>query len=138
VRIREAVTRHFGVWREADAGTDKVFDALLGKNTDATVVERHYRPTHAIGHLRFLECGALDASGQPIQDLVPWSDVYFPYDPALADRKELATVPNARRPDLMVNEIAETYTYGSDGRITVVIENRSRGYARTFSLGALR
>jgi molecular chaperone DnaK (HSP70) len=138
VIIREAVTRHFGVWREADSGVDKVFDPLLDKDASApAVVRRSYRPTHAVGHLRFLECGALDATGQPVQDLVPWADVYFPYDPALADRAELATVPNERRPELMANEIAETYTYAADGTISVRIENLSRGYARTYALGAL-
>jgi molecular chaperone DnaK (HSP70) len=139
VIIREAITRHFGVWREADDGTDKIFDPLIGKNTDMpVVVHRRYRPTHTIGHLRFLECGALDDAGQPVQDLVPWTDVYFPYDPALAESPELASLPNARRPELMANEIAETYTYATDGTISVHIENVSRGYGRTFSLGALR
>ncbi|MEJ7602199.1 MAG: Hsp70 family protein [Kofleriaceae bacterium] len=134
VMIREAITRHFGVWREADNGFDKVFDPLIGKNSDAHVVRRRYRPAHPIGHLRFIECGALDDAGQPTQDLVPWADVYFPYDPALADRTELAQVPNTRRPELMTNEIAETYTYGSDGTISVVIENLSRGYSRSYSI----
>lgn len=141
VRIREAITRHFGVWREGEAGDDKVFDPLLGQDTAGEpplTVRRRYRPTHAVGHLRFLECGALDGEGQPVQDLVPWADVYFPYDPALADRSELAALPNHRRPELMANEIAETYTYATDGTISVHIENLSRGYARTFALGALR
>ena len=141
VQIHEALTRHFGVWREAAAGADKVFDPLLGKNTagDAPiVVRRRYRPAHAVGHLRFLECGGLDAGGQPVQDLVPWRDVYFPYDPALADRGDLAGVRADRRPELMANEIAETYTCARDGSISVVIENTSRGYARTYELGALR
>jgi hypothetical protein len=137
--IREALTRHFGVWREADAGADKVFDPLIGKNTEGPItVQRRYRPTHAVGHLRFLECGALDADGQPVQDLVPWRDVYFPYDPALADRGDLAKVVNERRPDLMANEIAETYRCAPDGTISVVIENMSRGYSRSYDLGALR
>jgi len=138
VMIREAITRHFGVWREADNGVDKIFDPLIGKNTEAHVVRRRYRPAHQVGHLRFVECGALDDAGQPIQDLVPWADVYFPYDPALADRSELATVSSERRPDLMANEIAETYTYQPDGTISVVIENLSRGYARTYSLRSLQ
>jgi molecular chaperone HscA len=145
VMIREAITRHFGVWREAEAGADKIFDPLLGKDSAApTVVRRRYRPTHAVGHLRFLECGALDGAGQPVQDLVPWADVYFPYDPALADRgdlgalRELSVARNERRTDLLANEIAETYTYAPDGTISVVIENLSRGYARSFALGALR
>jgi len=139
VIVREAITRHFGVWREADDGVDKVFDSLLGKNSDVPVtIRRSYRPTHAVGHLRFLECGALDAAGQPVQDLVPCADVYFPYDPALADAVELDAIPNDRRPELMANEIAETYTYAPDGTISVRIENLSRGYGRTFTLGALR
>lgn len=137
VMIREAVTRHFGVWREGDGGADKVFDALLGKNTAGpVVVSRRYRPIHPIGHLRFLECGALDHSGQPVQDLVPYADIYFPYDPALANASELSKLPNTRRPELLTNEIAETYTYGSDGTISIRIENVSAGYARSYALGA--
>jgi len=141
VMIREAVTRHFGVWREADSGTDKVFDSLLGKHAAApTVVERRYRPTHPVGHLRFVECGALDAAGQPVQDLVPWVDIYFPYDPALANRRadDFVKVDNRRRSDLMTNEIAETYTYAPDGTISVVIQNVTQGYSRNYSLGVLR
>jgi hypothetical protein len=91
-----------------------------------------------VGHLRFLECGALDGAGQPVQDLVPWRDVYFPYDPALADRSDLVELANERRSDLMAYEIAETYTVARDGTISVVIENTSRGYARSYELGALR
>ena len=45
---------------------------------------------------------------------------------------------NERRLELMANEIAETYTCGRDGTISVVIENTSRGYARSYELGALR
>lgn len=141
VMIREAVTRHFGVWREGESGVDKVFDPLLGKHASApAVVERRYRPTHPIGHLRFVECGALDAAGQPVQDLVPWGDIYFPYDPALANRgaADFASVDNRRRAELMTNEIAETYTYASDGTISVVIRNISQGYSRNYSLGVLR
>jgi molecular chaperone DnaK (HSP70) len=136
--VREAATRHFGVWREADSGSDKIFDPLIGKSADVPlVVERRYHPRHAVGHLRFLECGALDAHGQPLQDLVPWTDIYFPYDPELAERTELSRVPHEQRPDLLDLEIAETYTYTPDGRITVRIDNVSRGYGRTYDLGAL-
>lgn len=139
VMIREAVTRHFGVWREAESGADKVFDSLIDKDAPApTTIERRYHPTHAVGHLRFYECGAVDQAGQPVQDLVPWTDIYFPYDPKLADRGELAQVAPERRPDLMDLEIAETYTYAPDGTIKVRIENVSRGYGRTYELGALR
>ena len=142
VRVRESVTRHFGVWREGAAGADKVFDRLIDKGAAADgplVVERRYRPTHSVGHLRFLECGTVDEDGQPVDDLVPAADVYFPYDPRLADREdreELARAPVERRPDLASEEIAETYTYAPDGTIEVCIENLSSGYARRFALGA--
>jgi molecular chaperone DnaK len=141
VRVREAVTRHFGVWREAEGGADKVFDRLIDKDTAAEgplVVRRQYRPTHSVGHLCFLECGTLDDAGQPVDDLVPAADVYFPYDPRLADRDELARSPVERRPELLAEEIAETYTYAPDGTIEVCIENLSHGYARRFALGAPR
>lgn len=137
VMIREAATRHFGVWREAQGGADKIFDPLIGKAAEApVVVERRYHPTHAVGHLRFLECGALDAKGQPVHDLVPWKDIYFPYDPALPDA-DLPAYAHERRPDLANVVIAERYTYKQDGTISVHIENVSRGYSRRYDLGAL-
>jgi len=137
VMVREAATRHFGVWREARGGADKIFDPLIGKATEApVVVERRYHPTHAVGHLRFLECGALDARGQPVHDLVPWSDIYFPYDPALPEAA-LPQHAHERRPDLADDVIAERYTYRPDGTISVEIENLSRGYKRDYQLGAL-
>jgi molecular chaperone DnaK (HSP70) len=136
--VREAATRHFGVWRESAHGADKIFDRLIAKDSGAGTIERRYRPTHTVGHLQFVECGALDADGQPVQDLVPFRDVYFPYTAELAERDDLAAVAIERRASVQPDEIAETYTYASDGSISVRIENRSRGYMRTFELGALR
>ena len=135
VMVREAVTRHFGVWREGQGGADKVFDPLIGKDTAAGVVERRYRPAHTVGHLHFVECGGLDARGQPVQDLVPCGEIVFPYVGDLADA-DAARAPVVRAE--LRDEIAETYTYAADGTISVRIENLSRGYARTFELGALR
>ena len=143
VFVREAVTRHFGVWREAEAGYHKVFDRILSKGTlpgdgAPIVIQRVYRPTHDIGILRFLECTALTADGQPAGDITPWTRVLFPYDPALADRDDLAGVPVRGSDALGGEEIAETYTYDRDGTVTVDIENRTRGYKRHFLLGSLR
>ncbi len=138
VMVREATTRHFGVWREGQGGADKIFDRLIAKDADAGTIERRYRPAHTIGHLQFLECGALDAAGQPVQDLVPFTDIYFPYTAELAAQPDLAAHAVERRPVTSPDEIAEIYTYGTDGTISVRIENRSRGYTRTFELGALR
>lgn len=138
--VREAVTRHFGVWREGDAGRDKVFDPILRKGAlpdgDAFVIERSYRPQHAVGHLRFLECSELSDGGQPCGDLTPWGDIYFPYDPALRGVRDLAAAAAERRPELWEEEIVERYRYGADGTVTVAIENRTRGYAQNFVLGA--
>ena len=143
VFIREAVTRFFGVWREADAGRDKVFDAILSKETlpsagAPVVVQRRYRPSHRIGHLRFLECTALTDEGQPAGDLTPWEEVRFPYDPDLAEAPELSRLPIERTPIELDEEIVETYTHAPDGTIEVAIENRTHGYRRAYALGALR
>ncbi len=138
VMVREATTRHFGVWREGESGADKIFDRLIAKDAGAGTVVRRYRPTHTVGHLRFIECGKLDRAGQPVQDLVPLADVYFPYTAELADREDLADLPAERRALPAADEIAETYTYSDTGAISVRIENRSRGYTRTYDLGALR
>ena len=53
-------------------------------------------------------------------------------------RRRQRNHPPYRRPELMANVIAETYTYAPDGTISVQIANLTRGYARTFELGALR
>lgn len=57
---------------------------------------------------------------------------------AFDDRDQLAPLAHERRPDLQHLEIADRYTYAPDGTIEVHIENVSRGYARTYELGALR
>ncbi len=33
VFVREAITRHFGVWREGEDGREKIFDPILDKGT---------------------------------------------------------------------------------------------------------
>jgi hypothetical protein len=141
--VREAVTRRFGVWREADAGRDKVFDPILDPDLHVhqggagpIVVRRVYRPQHTIGHLRFLECGGLGEGGQPARDLTPCGEVRFPYDPSLVGR-DLARLAVERTGALGGEEIAETYTYRPSGTIAVEIANLTRGYAQRFELGAL-
>jgi hypothetical protein len=136
--VREAVTRHFGVWRESDGGRDKVFDPIFAKNAriDAPLwAERRYRPAHAVGRLRFLECSGLDSEGCPAGDLVPWGEVLFPYDPALEASETLSSSTDNRRPDLLSEEIVEQYRYMPDGRVEVEIENAARGYRRRYVVG---
>jgi molecular chaperone DnaK (HSP70) len=137
--VREAVTRHFGVWREGEAGRNKVFDPIISKGLmpegDGLSVERRYRPVHAVGHLRFLECSEIDASGQPRGDMTPWGDILFPYDAALAERSDLSSIPMDQRLAGGEVEIVERYGYGRDGVIRVSIENATRGYSRRYVLG---
>lgn len=137
--VREAVTRHFGVWREGEAGRAKIFDPIIHKGelpeNGSLHIERRYWPVHAVGHLRFLECSELDSHGQPRGDMTPWGDILFPYDPALAEQRDLANIPIDRRIDGSPVEIVERYGYGTDGTISISIENATRGYSRTMQLG---
>jgi molecular chaperone DnaK (HSP70) len=139
VLVREAVTRHFGVWREGEAGRDKIFDPILYKGAlpegPIVEIERAYRPVHAVGRLRFLECTELGSDGQPHGDLTPWCDILFPYEPALAERGDLGAVPPEQRLSEPGQEIIERYRYGRDGSISIAIENRTRGYSRRYVLG---
>ncbi len=142
VGVTETVSRSFGVWRENAGGRDKVFDQIfqrqiqLDPQTGEARVVRAYRPVHNIGHLRYLECGALGYGGEPRGDIRLLKDVYFPYDPGLSNRKGLSRVPITERPELADQEVVEIYVYGRDGIIRVEIENRSGGYCRKYTLGA--
>ncbi len=137
--VREAVTRHFGVWREGEAGRNKIFDPIIKKGLlpdgGSLSVERRYRPVHAVGHLRFLECSDIDDTGQPRGDMTPWGDILFPYDPSLAERSDLGAVPRDQRLAGGEVEIVERYGYGRDGAIWISIENATRGYSRRYVLG---
>ena len=137
--VREAITRHFGVWREGEGGRAKIFDPILLKDTaapeqDSIKIQRSYRPAHRVGHLRFLECTDIDDRGQPSGDLTPWGDLYFPYDPALVDSHELDQLAAARCEGLTGEEIVETYEYGADGGVTISIENKTHGYRRRYTV----
>jgi hypothetical protein len=139
ISIREAVTRHFGLWREGEQGREKVFDPIFRKDrlVEAAArrqeVVRAYRPVHNVGHLRYLECSALGEAGEPQGDLFVWEDVYFPYDPRLEQEPDLTRIPLEKRPDLAGQEIREIYSYDPRGIINVQFENCTAGYRRNFT-----
>lgn len=141
VFVREAPTRHFGVWREGESGHDKVFDAIFVKDAEAhdrpLVARRLYRPRHSIGELSFMECARLSGDGQPAGDVTPWRRVRFAYAPELAAAEDLARRPVERRDDLDT-EVTETYVYAPDGTITIDIQTRPQGHAVHLALGSLR
>jgi molecular chaperone DnaK (HSP70) len=126
--LRERLARHFGVIRLAEGGLREVFDLIFpagmtlppaGAPPHEVVTE--YAPRHNIGHLRYLECADLDATGRPAQGLRPWSELFFPYDPALPMGDPCQTRLIVPREDLAYDRIRETYQCDSDGIITVRI-----------------
>jgi len=140
IYVREAVTRHFGVWREGDGGREKVFDPIFTKgalsDSGEHVVERRYSPVHAVGHLRFLECSELGDRGEPAGDLMPWCDLFIPYVPELAEQTDLPALATVRRLPEGSEHVIERYAYERDGRVRVAVENLSRNYRREFVLGS--
>ncbi|MBN2034686.1 MAG: Hsp70 family protein [Deltaproteobacteria bacterium] len=138
ITVQEAVSRHFGIWRER--GQDKVFDPIFSKdrqvdpNTGSLKVSRIYHPMHNVGLLRYMECSSLGKDGEPEGDIALWKDTYFPYDPTLRNRRDLSKVPVRVCPELSSQEIIETYEYDEQGSVRVEIENRTFGYRKLFTL----
>ena len=139
INVRESVSRHFGIWRERDK--DKIFDPIFLKDrqvdsdTGRLKVIRTYNPVHNIGLLRYLECSSLGRAEEPEGDIALWQDVYFPYDPKLRNRKDLAKVSIERLPAPSSQEVTEVYEYNEQGMIQVEIENKTAGYKKLFTLG---
>jgi molecular chaperone DnaK len=136
--LSERFSRHFGVFREADAGTDVVFDPIVFK--DATlpadgrtllVVRRMYRAAHNIGHFRFVECSRL-VDGRPDGDVTPYEPVLFPFDPALYDRDDLGRQPVGRWND--GPDVEERYVVAPSGAVEVTLTTHPAGFERTFRL----
>jgi len=140
--LRDKFTRHFGVWREADAGRTVVFDPLFSKGTQLPTVgepplvqSRQYAPVHNIGHFRYLECSRLTNEGCPAGDITVWDDIHFPFDPALRKNSDLSRVPVTRLEQGLGRQVEESYSCDSDGTVKVTIANLSEGYSRSYRLG---
>jgi molecular chaperone DnaK (HSP70) len=139
IKVRESVSRHFGIWRER--GKDKIFDPIFLKDrqvdsdTGRVRVTRTYQPVHNIGVLRYLECSSLGKAEEPEGDIALWQDVYFPYDPKLRDKKDLPKLSIDKHAGVSSEEVTEAYEYNEEGIIQVEIENKTSGYKRLFTLG---
>ena len=140
--LRDRFTRHFGVWREADAGRSVVFDSLFSKGTplpgpgEPPLVEsRQYLPVHNIGHFRYLECQHLTDEGRPTGDITVWDDIRFAFDPALRNISDLSRVPVARMDQGVGCQAEESYSCDAGGTVKVTIANLSEGYSRSYQLG---
>jgi molecular chaperone DnaK len=139
--LREVFTRHFGVWREAEAGrtivVDPIFPAgtrLPAKDEPPASVVRQYSPAHNIGHFRYLESTEVLANGQPAGDIAVWDEILFPFDPALRDAA-LENVAVERCGVAAGQRIQESYTCDAAGSVTVSIANLTAGYSRQYRLG---
>jgi len=136
--LSEHFSRHFGVFREAHAGADVVFDPIVPKDASLPadghsplIVKRTYRAAHNIGHFRFVECSRL-VNGRPDGDVTPYDPVYFPFDPALADRQDLGRQPVGRWND--GPDVEERYVVAPSGAVEVTLTTRPAGLERTFRL----
>ena len=138
-KLQDRFHRHFGVWRESEAGTRVVFDPIFSKGTllpargKSLKVTRRYEPAHNIGHFRFLECSHLDGSQEPRGDIVAWDQVFFPFDPQLAGR-ELDEVPVQSWSGPQGEMIEEQYRCDARGMIEVLISNEATGMIRRFAI----
>jgi molecular chaperone DnaK len=140
--LRDKFTRHFGVWREAEAGRSIVFDPLFTKGTplpgpsDPPLLNsRRYYPVHNIGHFRYLECTHLTDDGRPAGDITIWDDIRFPFDPSLRDNATLDQVSVGYLTNGHRCEAEESYACDRSGAVTVTIANLPEGYNRSYRLG---
>jgi len=136
--LSERFSRHFGVFREAEAGTGVVFDPIVPKDAplpaDAhspLVVRRSYRAAHNIGCFRFVECSRM-VDGRPDGDVMPYDPVYFPFDPALYDRPDLGRHAVGRWTD--GPDVEERYEIAPGGAVQVTLTTQPAGFRRTFRL----
>jgi molecular chaperone DnaK len=136
--LSERFSRHFGVFREAEAGADVVFDPIVCKDSSLPadgrsplVVRRTYRAAHNIGHFRFVECSRL-VDGRPDGDVTPYDPVLFPFDPALYDRKDLGPQQVGRWTD--GPDVEERYVVAPSGAVEVTLTTHPAGFKRTFRL----
>ncbi|MBX9640962.1 MAG: Hsp70 family protein [Mycobacteriaceae bacterium] len=136
--LSERFSRHFGVFREAHAGADVVFDPIVPKDAalpadgrTPLVVSRKYQAAHNIGHFRFVECSRV-VDGRPDGDVTPYDPVLFPFDPSLSDRDDLGGQPVGRWQD--GPDVEEIYTVAPTGAVEVTLTTQPTGIQRTFRL----
>ncbi len=137
--LSDRLTRHFGVFREADAGEEVVFDPIFPKGlpvpaaaqAPATAVRR-YRAAHDVGYFRFVECSRI-VEGRPDGDVTPGEAIRFPFLPAL--RGQPLDEDTVRRLAEAGPEVEEVYSLTAGGAVEVTIRVPSDGFERTWRLG---
>jgi molecular chaperone DnaK (HSP70) len=132
--------RTFGVFREAADGQEITFDPIFTRDTELPggsgplTRTRTYRAAHNVGHFRFFESTAVEEDGKPRGDMALFGDVFFPFDPRLAETGDLARIAVERKSE--GPRIVERYSLHDSGIVDVLIRNVDTGYERAFRLGA--
>jgi len=137
--LADRLTRHFGVFREAETGEEVVFDPIFPKDlplpgaggAPLTAVRR-YRAAHDVGHFRFVECSRL-VEGRPDGDVTPWHDVKFPFLRRCGGHPLDGTA--VRRLAAAGPEVEEVYSCTDGGAVEVTIRVPADGFSTTFRLG---
>jgi molecular chaperone DnaK len=136
--LTERLTRHFGVFREAERGGNVTFDLIFPEGTPLPKAgeppisaSRRYAAVHNLGHLRYLECSRV-TDGRPDGDVTPWEEILFPYEAALRDRPDIDGIRVVRTEN--GPEIEETYVCGPEGAVTVTVTVLGDGFRRTYTL----
>jgi molecular chaperone DnaK (HSP70) len=139
-QLVDRAARTFAVFREADDGREIILDPIFAREdvlpneAEPSVSTRSYRAAHNIGHYRFFECSAVDEGGKPRGDMALCRDVLFPFDPELAGRPDLDSIPVERR-EGGGPRIVEHYSLDHNGIVHVRIENADNGYERAYQIG---
>jgi molecular chaperone DnaK (HSP70) len=135
LKLRDRLSRHLGVFREADEGRAVAFDALLGRDTPlgGPPLVRTYRAAHNVGHFRFVECSYVE-DGLPRGHITPIVEALFPFDPTLRGRAlDSVAVERLERAGPLVEE---RYSVDDRGVVEVVIRDLDTGFEKSWRLGA--
>jgi molecular chaperone DnaK (HSP70) len=137
--LRERLSRHLGVFREAESGRRIVFDRIFARGTPMPdpggaplVATRTYRAAHTVGFFRFVECAAVDGAGEPAGDITPHASVAFPFIPTLRD--DPAQKTPVERLSGEGPPIEERYEVDAAGVVKVTIRDLEDGFSREYVL----
>lgn len=141
VSYQDVFARHFGLIRLKDHGHAEMFDIIFPAGTPIPrrgepPIEKvfWYHPSHNIGHLRYLECSALDPEGMPSAGVRAWSEIFFPYDPGCSLSARFSTPDIISTNQFAHLAVCETYRCDSDGIITVELNSPARRESRCYEI----
>ncbi len=137
-QVDERLSRHLGVFREADHGGRIVFDQIFARGTpmpqkgETLLATRAYRAAHNVGHFRFLECAGV-RDGEPDGDISPHGEVLFPFVREARNGRGVQALDVARSSE-PGHRIEERYQIDDAGVVTVEICDLDDDYTQRFVL----